>query len=279
MPPTWVPAASRRIAQNRLDEILAEEKRWARQANLEREQQAQEKLEREEMARKLGPVATGLSVIAFLSVAFFYWKEGRSVSVPYSQKVDASIPDQHSLALTSVLYRKKQVSGEALAATLFDLARRRILTIVEVEKRRKWWHDGHTPFEIRLDGENLKRQSDSLEDYETSLIEFLFEEVGQGGDHVDSRQIRKQSRKMKKWFQKWKKLLSTRVKDVRLYEGNSVRAAVFAAVASGLVAIIGLVLVIQFGRPGLIALSLSPAILRFTPEMKVKRLRWKAFHP
>jgi uncharacterized membrane protein len=279
-PREWVTVAG--SSSPMLDQILAEEDAWARDANAERERVSENAEQARELNRLAGWGAPGLVAVGLFVVLLGYLKAGRAHPIAYYQETDMSVP-QEPPAIVSYLYYGKQVHGAALGATLFDLARRGLLSIVPDVEPRKWWQSS-ARFTIQLNARERERQSAELATYETSLIDFLFDIVAGGNETLHSRELMKARGKMQKWFRTWKDEVKRTAGDYRLYDPASVRTAIAAGVFNALVLAAGIAMIIVAGPVGVIAiiggaiaLGLSFAILRYTPEVALKRKKLNAF--
>lgn len=276
-PPHWVPEAFRRVEQEKLPEILAEEKRWADLANQQREQLQKELLLREQNEKTALPIVYVLIMINLLLFVYFLYKYGRPHRVPFQQEIDSQPPDKRHPAMVSALYNNKQVTGYAISATLFDLARRNFLAIEQTDQKRK-------KFVLNLNRQYWEQKRGSLFDFENNMLAMYFDTLAGGTDQLESDLIRKNSSQMSKWFTKWSKMLKKHLKQDVLFDKSSKKGTLYSAVVSLLTGIAGIVIETQLGNPGrwailtgFILMSASFFILRYTPEMKLKRKKWQAF--
>ena len=281
-PVTWVPSATHLIQQPHLDVVLKEEEAWTRQANLKR-QQAQERMERrKEMEAQAWNYAIAISLIGLLGIIFLYTRFGKGHQVNYHQKVSSELPLDEPPAFTSMIFYNKLVYGVALTATLLDLARREYLSIEQTGMpEKKWW--GTKPPQFALQQKSPKQVAKPLIDYEESLLDFIFRELGQGSASVNLKTFSKNRRKVQRWFMKWKKQLSAHLKETPYYDKDSIKGTIFAAVLSTIIIGAGILITITMGTPGILVIiagslfiGLSFAILRYTPEIKLRRLKLKA---
>jgi len=216
--------------------ILVEEDTWARDANARRERALAKVQERAEHNRLAGWVSGALAALGLLTVLFGYLKGGRVHPVSYTQTMDSTLPEE-SPALVSYFYYR-QVQGAALGATLFDLARKGILSLEQDSAKKKWYESGPN-FTIRLDRNEWRGQRAQLQQFESSLIEFFFEVVAEGEDALHSRRLRKARSKMVKWFKGWKKAVRLAAGDYPYYDPASRRATLFSALVAGGIVVAG----------------------------------------
>jgi uncharacterized membrane protein len=283
-PPGWVPEGRKMISSPKLQAILLEEENWAQVAN-EQRIKARERLQKKKEKEAMGlQFAVVLSLLAVAGLLFFYSKYGKGFDVPYHQKVDSELPKDQPPAVVSALYYNKQVYGTALSSTLFHLAERGIITIKQTEvPHKKWWGTSKPKFSVILNQDKLKESESALLDYERDLLNFIFQELGEGQPEVALKRFQKKQSKVQKWFRQWKKLVGEHYKDVVYYDQLSVKGTIYSAILSGVVVLGGAGILIALGTPGIIAifcgslcLGLSFLILRYTPEIKLKRKKWGA---
>jgi uncharacterized membrane protein len=281
-PKEWIPDAIRQTSAVKFTDILQEEKVWAQQAN-EARKLAQEKYrQRKERQSRAWQYAIILSIAGLLGFTFLYNKYGKGYSVPYYQKVDSELPEDYPPAMVSALYFNKNIYGTTLSATLFDLARRGFISIEQDKPpQKKWWGTSKPQFSIKL--ESQTKENDRLQDYESDLINFMFNELGEGRSSVELKAFQKNQSKVQKWFRSWKKLLSAHYQDVAYYDKSSIKGTIIGAIMSVLITLGGVIILITLGSPGILAivagsilLGLSFVILRYTPEIKLKRKKWEA---
>lgn len=278
-PTEWVPAATRRRTGEMLSSIMEAEAAWARQANLERARELERLREKEAKEQQAIPIAGTFALAGLLAWAALYLKFGRGFDVPYHQRVDPAIPENTPPAKASIIYNNNTVNSSALMAVLLDLARKGWLTIEEVPQpqKRSWFSSNEPDFLLRAKSRTQDRTQ--LADYERDLLAFLFDELAADEDSVSLKTLKKSSTKVQKWFKTWQKKVEGHYKEP-LWDKQSIKATVIAAVAAGLVIVAGIVILITLGEPGAIALAaggilllLSFAILRYTPQVKLLRKR------
>ncbi|MCK5032983.1 MAG: DUF2207 domain-containing protein [Calditrichia bacterium] len=282
-PPVWVPNAQNKVQTDILQDIVAEEKLWVEEANRAREKAKEELRIKKENEQEALPVAIGISILILFLVFWLYNKYGKAFQVPYNLKVDSDIPKSIHPTILNCLYYKKQVYASAISTTIFDLARRDILAIEQIQpKDRRWWQPKiQYVFKLNRIGWNEIRAQ--MKDFENDMLDFFFNDVGNGEDSMNTLVFKKSTSKMRKWFENWKKLLKAHFKHIPLYEQKSVKITTFAAIISAIIIAGGVFTLIFIGSPGIIVLAsglisfaLSFAILRFTEDMKLKRKKWEA---
>lgn len=283
LPKGWLPDASVRKSGEVRDAIMAEEAEWARQAN-ERRKEARERMRQQaENERKAWPFAIALAAFAFLSWSVLYVKYGRGFKVPYHHKMDSTIPEDLPPTLAGYLYYQKQVHGGLLVATLLDLARRGYIAIEQKPgETSRWTKSKKEKFTILLKDTDWLNAPD-LRDYERDLLRLTFTELADGSTSVDFETFKENKSKVRKWFSDWKKKIAGHFENQPYWEKASVRGTTIAAIISGIVIGLGILLTGLLGKPGVMAifsgvicLGLSFVILRYTPEIKLKRKKLEA---
>ena len=283
-PKEWVPFAVKRETDNVLPTVLSQEAEWAQKANEERERAQQRLLEKKQREKTAWPFAIGLALINILGLFLLYQKYGRGYQVPYYQKIDSELPQDESPAIVSALYMNKQVRGAALSSTLFDLARRGYIELEQVPpEAKKWWSSNKPEFLLKKVPEKFQEAGGQLQDYESDLTHFIFDELGGGQNIVPMKMFRKKRTRVRKWFLEWSKMVKEHLTDIPLYDKSSIRGTVYGVLLCIAAIAGGVLILVYLGAPGILAvitgglmLGIAFAILRYTPEMKLKRKKWQA---
>ena len=156
-PVDWM-AADAVAGEPMLDRIRAEEEAWAREANAVRERARAAAQAQVASDRTGGRVGGFLALLGLLAVLAGHLKVGRPHQVQYDQRIDSTLPGE-APAVASYLYHGKQVNGDALGATLFDLARRGFVRMEPDPQPKKWYQSG-AAFTMRLDRRAWRGGSD-----------------------------------------------------------------------------------------------------------------------
>jgi len=282
-PTDWTPQSQKRIRTDQLTTVINQEKLWAEEANKAREKAREELRTKKEKEEEVYPLAVVISIGWLLIVIWLYSKYGRAYKVPYDLKVDSTIPTNIHPAILSCLFNNKQVYGNAISTTIFDLARRDILAIEQIQpKDRKWWQP-KTQYIFKLNRAGWNEIRSQLKDFENNMLDFFFNELGKGEDNINSLVFKKSSNKMRKWFEKWKKFVKNHYKNIPLYDKKSTKITTYSAIISFVVVAAGILTLIFIGYPGIFVLAsglfgfaLSFGILRYTEDIKLKRKKWEA---
>ena len=122
-------------------------------------------------------------------------------------KVDSTIPTNIHPTILSCLYFNKQIYGSAISTTIFDLARRDILAIEQIQPVDKKWWQPKIQYVFKLNRIGWNEIRSQMKDFENDMLDFFFNELGKGEDNINTLLFKKSSSKMRKWFEKWKKLV------------------------------------------------------------------------
>jgi uncharacterized membrane protein len=282
-PPAWIPNTQNKVQSNKLQKIIDEETLWAEEANKIREKAKEEFRIKREKEEETLPVAISIAIFSLLIVFWLYNKYGKAHTVPYDLKVDSTIPTDIHPAILSCLYFNKHVYGSAISTTIFDLARRDILAIEQIQPTNKKWWQPKIQYEFKLNRIGWNEIRSKLKDFENDMLDFFFNKISQGEDNINTLVFKKNTSKMHKWFESWKKLVKSQFLHIPLYDKKSIKVTTFAALFSFLIIAAGVLILIFIGYPGIIVLTsglisfaLSFGILRYTEDMKLKRKKWEA---
>ncbi|MDZ7360674.1 MAG: DUF2207 domain-containing protein [candidate division KSB1 bacterium] len=265
--------------------ILAQETRWAEEANRQREEavahrQWQEANRAEYFSWLWFGLAAGILVFLFM-----YQRFGRSLRNP-EKRINSEPPIEMPPAIANYTWQSHQLNGGALLATLFDLARRNFLRLQQKSETttRLGFSSTKQEVDIIFDEDKIRHNAAELLPYERELLAFLQTDLAQNRRQLGLEEIRKQATKFRRFFSRWKKAVALQAGKPKLYEADSVRgsiitfsvwlilnaANVFAIHAMGDAAI----------PLAIVSLCLSPFaffILRYTPEHARKLDRLQTF--
>jgi uncharacterized membrane protein len=117
-----------------------------------------------------------LSAIPIIAFIYFFLKYGRNPKVDYDLTYEQEPPDKvPPMALSNLLEgeeTKTEIRREAmgLIATIFDLARRGYLEVME-EKKKRFLGLGESTEQVFI---RTKKDTSELEDFEKDILSFLF---------------------------------------------------------------------------------------------------------
>lgn len=275
-PLSWIPSGQIRLAKSQMSYILTEEEDWALKSNLERErikENEEKRKKKQPLAWKISLLLAGIPPIIWL---LLFLKHGQSHRVPFYETMTSELPIDEPPAVTSAFLHYGQVYGNAIIATILDLARRGYISIEQSSPpEKKWW--GTKPPEFVLRSIYQQKADDKLLDFEKDLLSLIFTNLGKGETSVNFSAFRKESSTVRKWFTEWKKLVENHLQHQPYYDRVSKRATVYSILTSLAILMAGILIVIYLGIAGTIAiisgaafLWLSLAILRYTPEVKLR---------
>ncbi|MCZ6650338.1 MAG: DUF2207 domain-containing protein [Acidobacteria bacterium] len=289
--PSAVGALSPAGDGDRADDIRAQEAQWALEANRMRDAaraRARRSAERQvwqgQWASRLWPLCLLLGLAA-LVVWLMLWRQyGRPHRVA-SIAVPGEVPSPHPPALVARLLTGT-VGTRALVATLLDLARRGHYRISEKRETRQGWF-GHTRIETDYLFETTGEKIDLLE-LEEDLVAFVHGLVGRRKAFRMSelkKAAKGQTRKLRRWFEKWRRHIGRLARKEGLLEPVPVRPMILNALCGVLVAAAGGVVCLVTRSPagvpaiagGLLQALGTAALTRRTPQGRRLYLAWKAF--
>ncbi len=268
-----------------LDKIIEEESRWAREANEEKIRAQQDLAARNKRWKTGAIVLSVLAIAAFLIWLPIFNQHGRPYPSKFRGQYYSEIPNDLPPALLGYFVNYRSVTGSAMVATLFDLARRGFLKISEEKVRANsiFGKKEKTEFSIKLDKDHLEEKLGDLQPFENKLIEYLFEELSQDGQSISMKEIAKSRSKTTKWFSKWRKEIADLAKEKGFYDLDSRQKMM-----KGLIPSLGLILAglvsIPFTGPGaiipcvvgLVLFIITVATYRISREYIDQYAQWKA---
>jgi len=181
--------------------VLAEEKKWADEANRDR-------LKARLKVVFWGVIGLGLPLLALVLVVWLYVKYGREPKAQFQAQYLRDVP-QPPLppALVAYIWNMGSVGNTEVTATLLALINRKVIDIerVTVHKERLFGKDDTVTYRLPLHGERLEE----LLPYERNLVAFLFNEIAEGSTLVLS-ELRELAKKKRQTFASgystWKKM-------------------------------------------------------------------------
>jgi uncharacterized membrane protein len=241
----------------------------------EENQRELERQEHEAWKESVTPFVTSASVllVAFSLFTFFflYNKYGRRYH-PSQQIPEVSFrpPSELKPALASWLVYSRNVIANALAATLFDLARQGFYIIKEEKETTKILKKEKDVVVLEL----VEPQPDvsKLTESELALLDFLKERM------KDENRLDKifsaSNTKMSKWYMEWTKIVSKEGKALDLIDQESVKGMKYSMFIQFMVLLVGIALFIMVQIPepaiaafvGLIMILVSFSIQRYKPH-------------
>jgi uncharacterized membrane protein len=185
-------------------------------------------------------------------------------------------------AVASWLIHSRNVVANALAATLFDLARRGFYVLEEDQIETKILKKEKTV--VYLKKPNSTPSTEGLHEFELMLIEYLDEKIA-----IDSRLNKifsSNDSKLTKWYAKWSKSLSSEGNAMNLVEPESKKQmkklmllqAFFMVVSGGLAVIVTTPELIVSFFVSFTMFIASFALIRYTPQGQLLYDNFKAYY-
>jgi len=258
------------IAQRYL--IIEEETQWAKEANEARIRARQELAARNERWLRGSIIFAVLSIVVVLFWMRIFKQYGRAYPSAFHAKFYSDIPTDLPPALISYFVNRRSVSGGALLATIFDLARRGILTIEEknIRKESFFGKKEKTEYILELDRDALKKKAGTVQPFEKEVLDFLFEKLGAGEDRISMKEIAKSRGKTTKWFNKWRKDISALAKEQGFFDGESKRKMLQGLIPAIVLFLLGAVAIFLAG-PGAI-IPFAAGLILFTITVATNRV-------
>lgn len=212
------------VQPGNISESIKEEARiLAKEANRLR----QERIEREE--RRKERHKTGRPLAFFLAFAFvaagilLFQKFGKRPSLSQKPGAFSKLPAKDPPALVNYLMNSTFLDGNALVSTMFHLAYRGFFKIEEKTHTKKILgfesktHDNV----LVLDRTYWEANKKQLLEYESKLMEFLFNTLYGRIDRLNLKKISKKQTKMQSFFAKWKKAVAAEAKKKDWFDAHS----------------------------------------------------------
>lgn len=192
-------SAAPAIPEPRLEQVLAEEKKLADEANRDR-------LWARVKVVLWGVLGAGFPLAALVLILVLYFRYGRELTTQFQAQYLRDIP-QPPLppALAAFIWRMGSVGSDDVSATLLDLVHRKVIDLeqVVVTKDGLFRDSEDVTYKLTLHDERLAE----LLDYERQLCTFLFHQMADGSELVLSelKDIAKKERtSFAKGYQTWK---------------------------------------------------------------------------
>ena len=133
------------------------------------------------------PLGAALGILGLVFWWWIYQTHHHKPALPQFLEMNSDIPDKTPPALLSYLLHNRTVSGPALIGTMLDLAQRGFVKLREerVEKKTIWGGmKNQSEYHWDLNRQHWGEHATGLLDYETKLLQFIFDDVA----HLSNRQ-------------------------------------------------------------------------------------------
>ncbi|MCA1840662.1 MAG: DUF2207 domain-containing protein [Actinobacteria bacterium] len=277
-PSSLVPEAPRSSGA-RLTDAGKEEAGFAKQANARRA-----RAKALEILGLIVGVALGIFAIAMAMVLFFRY--GKEYDIDVGDYV-REIPQDYPPAVAGLIFRFGRTTVDDITATFMDLARRGYLRITQTTEDHLFRDKKIHLFE------RVKPVDGSLADFESMLITWAFETVGEDGKVTDtdmSSYVKSHS-SFATWFGEFKASVKTRADAEDWIEKKSTAMMILNFLVGALVALAGVGLIVLGAKDpqgihilggvaaligGAIQLGISPTIKRRSKKGATQFAEWNA---
>lgn len=279
-PPDLVPAATNLTGRTALPEILAEQEKWAAEADRERL-----------LSRIAWALVFVIIIGTLLLILFFYLRYGKEHKTSFHGDYYRELPSNHTPAEVGVLWTFGKVLPAAFTATIMDLARRGYLRLDEyIPPRQGLFRRGK---KVDYAIVNMGRQ-EPVAPHEHELLTLLFVDVGYNKPAVTFMEIEEYAKKNKAGFasfwNKWKNNLSTRGteffdpetkkgKKIALWTGIAMFAGALLLqfLFSGTIKVLFTPVTLVMGAGGVAIIIASRFFRRRSRQGIEEFVRWRAF--
>jgi len=267
-------------------EIMAREAAWAEEANRERDAARERAAARKERRK------TGVYIMIAVSLAglFGWWRlyrrYGEKPPLPQFLEMTSEVPGKTPPALVGYLLHHKQVSGSALVATMLDMARRGFVDLREEKVMKKSFWGGmkeKSEYQWDLKRGHWEQHASELEEYENSLLAFIFDELAGGRDSIALDTIKDKRRDFIKFFRKWKKRVAEAGEKEEWFDRESIRGSYYSGAIGVALMLLALGAGFLFGPwafimgvAGLVVVILSFLIYHRTARGETEARHWMA---
>ncbi len=220
--------------------IMQEEAHWAEESNRMREEAAQRDKTREKRQAQGKWIVIVLSVLGLGFAWRNFRKYGQRPSLPPSVKYVSDVPENIPPALVGYLLSSREIYGGALVSTMMDLACRGFIKLREEHEEKKRLFGGtktETLYVWELNRVHRQEHAQSLEDYEGDLLRFIFDDLAEGRDSIDLKEIKKQQTKFTKFFREWKKTVKRHGEERNWFNKESLKG-MYYSLAAGIIMMI-----------------------------------------
>ncbi len=286
MPVELFPSAPQEsvTGKRELENILAEETRWAKEANRGRF------LARAEVG------GAGVVLVVCLTFMWFLWRKfGRKHETVFQGDYYRELPAKYSPAELSVLYNFNKMQTRDLTATILDLARRGFLQLREdvVEERRFLGTKTTNTFLVQFspppEPDDLGDPAEAvLKPHEQNLVKFLQSAAGENKESVYLTEVEKYAKKsgaqFLQFWKSWTAGAAVESEQHSFFENND-RLKVQTTLTGVVLALLGGVIAVRKASLLGAAIFVSGLIFLFVPRAFKRRsitgqedyVRWKAF--
>jgi len=267
--------------------ILKEEEQRALEANQKREELIRKKQARKKRWDQGKWIMGILGVMGIIGWWTCYKKYGIRPSLRRPVPVvSPNIPSNTPPALLDYLLHNRDIYGGALMGTLFDLARKGVISLRHEEKEISGFTKMFKEKTSRywdINREQWEKQKNQLSEYENTLLEFLFDTIGKGKNSVDIKLIKKKRNEFMKFFRDWKKSVKKKGDEKGWFDKKSFKGRNYSFIIAGVLLLLSIPGFILYGPWGfiltiasLLVFVLSTFIAHRTREGEYLARQWKS---
>ncbi|NMB95542.1 MAG: DUF2207 domain-containing protein, partial [Clostridiaceae bacterium] len=281
------------VDKTALPEILENEGRLAKEANLAREKAREELRLQEERERKLRTIGTIAFYILFplwiMIIILIYVKYDKEYKSKFTGKYYRELPGEYSPAEMSVLMNMGHVKPRDIMATLMDLVRKKHLILEEVTITRKALFKNKQIEDYRI-SINPKVPLIDLKPHESFLIRWFINEIGDGtsvllDDITNYSKDRKLALDFKDDYDLWCEKVENTARENNFFDSSAKKGIIIGVLIAIVYIAAGILLPLIFYYPvgliltvsGIILLIFSARIKRRSPYGNEQYTMWKAF--
>ena len=293
-----------------LSEILAEEQKYADDANLKRQEAAEPSRLNEYSLREMDkqvfkrkafgmnlPAALIIIVLIIAITIGFYLRYGVEYRPEFEGEYYRELPGHYTPAELGVLWNRGQVESRDFTATLMDLARRRYLSIEERTSEKQGLFRTRTKTEYYIiSSEYGKDKLATLKNHEQLLLDFLFLDVGDN-QKLDGqleisfedieRYARRKSTAFAKFWKEWKAEVEAAAEEHQFFDKSGKYAEtimalvgflfIFFAFVAGVASLASTGIIVACIISGIIMIIAAATIRRRSQSGSTDYAKWKAF--
>ncbi|WP_223378950.1 DUF2207 family protein [Schnuerera sp. xch1] len=270
-PANFIPGSTNVVNRDAYDEIIDEELSYARKI----EQREIKREERKDLFNNISIILSGLLAVI---IGFIFNKFRRNKNI--YETIDTNLYQEYSSPAIAALLLNGTISSTSLIATIFNLARKGFIHIDDKGEYKKRTNN----FKLT----RLDKSTASLLKHEKYLLEWLFDEIGDG-KFIETKDIefysKHNSTDFHKEYNRWTKIINEEAKEKGYYDNSSKPFGIFLLIISIITFVISIVSIVfeAFYGALLIFISLFAFIYsmilltRKSDYGYIETIKWKDF--
>ena len=278
-PVSLIKDSSNAVNKNVLNAIMEEEKRWADEANIQRQR-----------ARIFVSISFAYAFFQLFLIGFIYFKYDKEYKTTFKGSYYRELPSNYSPAVMSVLWNFGRIKPRDVTATLMDLVRRKYIALsTEVtEKKSIFSKKGDTDYVFTLN-ENI--DGSMLSKHEAFFIDWMFVNIGINkrvslDDIEEYTKSKTRAQKFKSDYDAWSEYVRQEAEVFKFFDKKSNRGMVLGIIASLLGFALAIYTIVAHGNilgfivtifTSLILLIYSITVKRRSEYGVLQFQMWKAF--